>query len=235
MPATAFRFLRANGMIAVLGTVISPGGTINVTGGNTASPSDNQLLFYNASPDQPFPTVDLGPSSVLSAVGVFEQTANVDGLTTGSVLPGGSITVQGNIVAEWGAVLDVSGASVYIDEPASATGESGGGLQEQLSTGDLVSSNGGAITLKGKQLLYTDATLLGFCRGKLVRRGQPHDFPAAMPRPAIPMFRRRGPRVSLSLFPSWGSIAGIRFRSVRPAAWPCLMARLCPLRPAIPD
>ena len=39
---------------------------------------------------------------------------------TGTVLKGGTINVSGNIVAESGSTLDVSGTSGVVDEPASA-------------------------------------------------------------------------------------------------------------------
>ena len=59
--------------------------------------------------------MELGPDSVLSAAGTVIPTANHLGYNTGVVLNGGTITVSGNIVAERGALLDVSGISATLD------------------------------------------------------------------------------------------------------------------------
>ena len=108
------------------------------------------------------PTVDLGPDSLLSAAGVLELTPNNYNLRTGSVLSGGTVSISGNIVAEAGAVVDVSGASGVLSLP-SAAGSSG--LMTAGYVPTTVDSNGGTISLKGGSELFTDATLLGGAGG----------------------------------------------------------------------
>ena len=139
--------------VTVLGDIIAPGGSIGVTGGNSS--------FTGASGNAP--TVDLGPDSVLSTAGVVELTPNNYNLLTGSVLNGGTISVSGNIVAEAGAVLNVSGTSGVLDLPSAAS--SGSGLMTAGYAPTTVDSNGGTITLKGGSELFTDATLLGAAGG----------------------------------------------------------------------
>jgi filamentous hemagglutinin len=140
---------------AILGSIVAPGGTITIAGGSSFANVDNLSLLE--------PTVDLGPQSYLSTRGAVELTPSASGYTSGSVLPGGTITVSGNIVAEAGAVLDVSGASGVLDvTPTQA------GLASTISS-SLVplreNSNGGSITLSGSSELFTDATLLGAAGG----------------------------------------------------------------------
>ncbi|MEI8340679.1 MAG: hypothetical protein WCH43_03970, partial [Verrucomicrobiota bacterium] len=83
---------------------------------------------------------------------------------TGTVLNGGNISISGNIVAEAGAVLDVSGATGILDLPPANSGiRSKKPGNAMVST--TVTSNGGTITLDGKQELFTDATLIGATGG----------------------------------------------------------------------
>jgi filamentous hemagglutinin len=163
--------LAGRGMIAILGQVIAPGGTITIEGGNTTQLSDNMLLIYGSNPDDPFPTVDLGPDSLLSTAGEAEQSFNALGFTTGSVLPGGTITISGNIVAEQGAQLNVSGSSGVLDE---TLGSLGLGLMQIRSSpyiATTVDSNGGSIVLDAAQLLFDDATLMGGAGGNTAQGG----------------------------------------------------------------
>ena len=93
---------------------------------------------------------------------------------TGQVLPGGTISLIGNIVAEQGALLDVSGASDKLDIHPSRLGAN---LRPSANSGLTTTpwgrqsirlqldSNGGAIRLQGSQMLLSDATLRGFAGG----------------------------------------------------------------------
>lgn len=163
--------LAAHGTVAVLGSINAPGGTITITGGNTTGLSSNQLLFYESSANQPFPTVDLGPGSVLSTAGTTEQTVNTLGYDTGSVLPGGNIVINGNIVAEQGATINVSGASAVLDQTSASLGQSAGQIGSFAPVATRIDSNGGSITLNASQLLYCDATLLGAAGGSMAQGG----------------------------------------------------------------
>jgi filamentous hemagglutinin family protein len=163
--------LAPNGTIAILGKVVAPGGTITVRGGSTASASSNKLLFYNSSPDQPFPTVDLGHGSLLSTAGGFEQTVNNQGYLTGSVLPGGNVAITGNIVAESGATINVSGASALLSESQASLGLQGNRLSSLALVPTRIDSNAGSIAFNASQLFYDDATLLGSAGGPSAQGG----------------------------------------------------------------
>ena len=141
---------------AVLGTITAPGGVISISGGSNSS-----ALFLSQS-NIPIPTVDLGPESLLSTAGTTLLTPNSLGFRTGSVLPGGSITLSGNVVLESGSVLDVSGATDALDVDPGFIGQPiSNDPTAPLFVRATVDSNGGSITLNGQQELFTDATLLG--------------------------------------------------------------------------
>lgn len=139
--------------VAILGSVIAPGGSIAITGGK-----DSTVLFSDLA--HALPTVDLGPNSFLSTAGTTLLVPNALGYRTGSVLNGGDIKISGNIVAESGSKLDVSGASDVLDL---APGFSVGTVP--LTSADFIStrvdSNGGSITLTGSQELFFNGTISG--------------------------------------------------------------------------
>ncbi len=127
-------------------------------------------------------TVYLGPESVLSAAGVTVLNPDPYGRRTGTVLPGGSISVSGNIVAARGALLDVSGTSDLLDvHPLEAAPESSyqltarsgvvAPLYDLAAVRTKVDSDGGTITLTGGQMLFSDATLLGRAGGPTASGG----------------------------------------------------------------
>ncbi len=163
--------LAPSGLVAVLGSIDAPAGTITITGGDTTTAGVNGLLFYESNGSNPFPTVDLGPDSVLSTKGAVELTFNPLGFNTGTVLPGGNVNVTGNIVAEAGAVVDVSGASGILSETPSALGQGVSPLSGSAYVRTLVESSGGSISLNASQLLYNDATLLGNAGGSMAQGG----------------------------------------------------------------
>jgi len=163
--------------VSLLGSVYAPGGTITVTGA-TSFPS------LDPSPVNALPTVLIGPQSVLSTAGKVLLTPDpLDfGRRRGSVLKGGTITITGNIVAESGAVLDVSGATGVLDltllesgaaqtplVPANTGVNSPIGNLQTIPT--RIDSNGGTITLQGGQFLLSDATLIGKAGGSTATGG----------------------------------------------------------------
>jgi filamentous hemagglutinin len=173
-----------NGTISELGSIIAPGGTISITGGdvfNGADPQNHNLLFSSIA--GPLPTVDLGPDSFLSTKGVTEQIFNSARILTGIVLPGGDINITGNIVAEGavgtpgtsgyqpGAILDVSGNSGLLYELPNATGATTQTLARLGNSLTQVDSNAGTITFSVDQELYSDATLIGLAGGPSARGG----------------------------------------------------------------
>ncbi|MEY3896642.1 MAG: hypothetical protein RLZZ214_2162 [Verrucomicrobiota bacterium] len=145
--------------VALLGSVVSPGGAISVTGATKFPSNDPNLLL---------PTVFIGQSALLSAAGRTVLTENPYGLRQGKVLAGGSISVGGNIVAESGALLDVSGTRGILDLPPSS--KSLETVELNSTTGKTyvpveLHSDGGRITLTGARMLYSDATLIGRAGG----------------------------------------------------------------------
>jgi filamentous hemagglutinin len=143
----------------VQGSILAPGGKITISGGkNSAS-----LLFADSL--DPLVTVDIGANSVLSAAGTVEYTFNSVGFVTGSVLAGGTISISGNILAETGSTLNVSGATGILDvSPTQLAGSASQALSPALVAAR-VDSNGGSISLSGGQELVVDATLLGGAGG----------------------------------------------------------------------
>ncbi|MHA3772468.1 filamentous hemagglutinin family protein [Verrucomicrobiota bacterium sgz303538] len=163
---------------AVLGSLIAPGGTISINGAKNSA-----LLFPNldASLTQALPTVHIGANSTVSTAGTTVYVPDGRGYRAGIVLPGGNITISGNIVAESGATLDVSGTSGVLDvAPGYSTVNTPGVLPGLSINGSFlgaqlvplqIDSNGGSISLKGSQALFTDATLLGAAGGPTAMGG----------------------------------------------------------------
>lgn len=161
--------------VGLLGSIIAHGGTISITGAGQGV--GNRSI---GNQDTAVPTVDLAPGSVLDASGTTVFTPNPQGFETGTVLPGGTIKIDGNIVAEGAvlgasgtvlapaAVLNVSGASQVLDVPVTAAGPTAGAIGSTTGSSyarTRVDSNGGSISLKGELELFSDASLLGSAGG----------------------------------------------------------------------
>lgn len=166
--------------VTVLGTVIAPGGTVSIKGG-----SDSTAIF--AGEVQGLPTVDLGPDSEISTAGVTllrpDYLGRVPGeagyINTGSVLPGGSVILSGNIVTESdpsnpNSVINVSGWSDASDPwgllemaPQYSAGSSSAALAllGSLLVPTVEASNGGTITLNAGQALFPDKKMMGAAGG----------------------------------------------------------------------
>lgn len=163
--------------VAMFGSIEAPGGKITVTGASSY-PLPPGIEATNA-----LATVYLAPGSLLSTKGKVLYTPDQFGRTTGGVLPGGSITVSGNIVAAAGAVLDVSGTTgvldfhpsqlnlnYYLNGPLElpmvpATSGINSPLYQSLGVPMRVDSDGGTLTFSGKEMLFVDATLKGKAGG----------------------------------------------------------------------
>lgn len=161
--------------VAVLGSIFAPGGKISVSGAANSLP-----LF--ADQQHALTTVYMGSRSVLSAAGTSVLTPDPYGRRLGTVLPGGRISISGNIVAAAGALLDVSGASdtfdfspLATDVNAAVSVPANSGLTAPLfaqrTVPMRVDSDGGAIVLQGGQMLLSDATLLGVAGGPNAQGG----------------------------------------------------------------
>ena len=160
------------GTVTLLGSVIAPGGKISVVGSATFPLTTSQRLSVT----QALPTVHLGDNAHLSAAGVLQLKPDAFGRRVGTIHDGGTISVSGNILAEKGALMDVSGASGILDlDPSSleatdsARNQTASGLTSTplkiQGAATRVDSNGGTIDLSGSQMLRSDATLLGAAGG----------------------------------------------------------------------
>jgi filamentous hemagglutinin family protein len=154
--------------VTVLGKIGAPGGSILIEGA-AAFP---ELVAGPVA----LPTVYLGPSAHLSAAGTTVLLPDSYGRRRGFVQPGGTIEISGNIIAEAGSVIDVSGAADFLDLTPAEIGlvdtpdvPKSSGVNAPLSSLQVVrtrvESNGGSLFLNGSQMLLSDATLLGHAGG----------------------------------------------------------------------
>lgn len=145
---------------AIFGSIYAPGGAINVSGSKSSA-----LLFTDQG--HALATVDLAPGSILSTAGTTLLKPDPRNLRIGSVLAGGTIFLSGNIVAEAGALLDVSGATGILDlvPGAVASAAASGSFGGSVFVPTRVDSNGGSIIFSGGQELFIDATLRGGAGG----------------------------------------------------------------------
>ncbi len=145
--------------VEVLGEIFAPAGSISVSGGRSS-----QQVFPGVNDTTALTTVRLGAGSVLSAAGKLVLTPNLRGYRTGTVYGGGSVSAGGNIAAEAGSLVDVSGTTGEVDVPpgfvpASLLSNTSLGGAEYVRT--RVDSAGGSISFSGGQQLYLDSTLRG--------------------------------------------------------------------------
>ncbi len=150
------------GTIQLDGSLTAAGGSISIAGANAYLVAEHETV------DAVLPTVELGATSrldvsgaVLAPASLALPTGVLGDANTGAVLDGGSVVVQGNVVARKNAVIDVSGASGVLDLLPQYSGASAGGGFVPTR----VESNGGSINLKGGQVLVSNATLRGAAGG----------------------------------------------------------------------
>ncbi|WP_130230587.1 filamentous hemagglutinin N-terminal domain-containing protein, partial [Bradyrhizobium sp. Leo121] len=84
------------GSVVVAGTIIAPGGTVSLDGGNVKLAATAQILARGT------PTIYTDP---------------LTGLRSGNVLDGGTVSLSGGLMLDSSAVIDVSGTSGVIDDP----------------------------------------------------------------------------------------------------------------------
>lgn len=166
-------------LVGVYGEIHAPGGVIDIRGRSSFRlPPDIATSASFA-----LPTVHIGPTARLSAAGTTVLLPDLFGRKSGIIYPGGTIRISGNIVAEAGAILDVSGTSAVLDfHPTRLAGLAqplvprNAGLNSTpwgLRTVPVrVDSDGGLIELNGGQFLYSDATLLGRAGGESALGGK---------------------------------------------------------------
>lgn len=156
--------------VAVLGSVYAPGGKIQITGAK-----DSQTIGFSDI-TKPLTTVYLGSRSVLSTKGTTVREPDAYDRRIGQVLPGGEISVSGNLVAARGSVLDVSGAADRLDFhpavldpgrrfPSGLTSGLTSTLDSLLAERIRVDSDGGHLELSGGRMLFFDGTVHGAAGG----------------------------------------------------------------------
>ncbi len=142
----------------VLGSITTPGGRIAITGAN-AFPLSGAALA----------TVHIGSQARLSTAGRAVIREGRNDWREGLITAGGTISVSGNIVAERGSVLNVSGTAGTLDQPATYRSVNARpllGLSGQRHVPVRYATNAGTISLTGGQMLYSDATLVGRAGGR---------------------------------------------------------------------
>lgn len=136
--------LRTSGRMLVDGLVQAPGGAITLT-------LDGSLELAEYVPSQ---GIWLGQNAVLDASGHALINAS-NGIRSGSVLGGGSVTIQasrGYIVTDPSSLIDVSGASGVVDVLTQTSGSAVYRSQE-------VDSAGGSITLQAAEGMLLNGAL----------------------------------------------------------------------------
>ena len=164
-------------VVSFQGKAIVPGGSISIAGSSQYPSNETQ-------PGAAQVTVDLGPAASLSVAGKSLFTRDPLGLRAryGTVLPGGSVALSGNILARGpvvdadgvlldpGSFIDASGASSMVDLLPYQLGLSPGS-QSSATLPYQLDSAGGSISLTGKQALRSDATLVARSGGKTAAGG----------------------------------------------------------------
>lgn len=165
--------------VTLLGSVTAPGGSITVTGASSFPFTAQQ----NANITQALPTVFLGSAAALSVAGTVQLLPDAYGRQVGTVYPGGTITLSGNILAQQGSLLAANGASGTLDLPPASVASAVNVVNytaSGLTSAELdvpgvptrVDSNGGTISLLGSQMLLADSTLQGAAGGPTATGGQ---------------------------------------------------------------
>jgi filamentous hemagglutinin family protein len=156
--------------VRMLGGIIAPGGTVLVHGGPTYP--------ENAPSGIPLTTVQLASTASISTAGKTVYQFDTFGRRSGTVHAGGTITVEGNLIADSGALMDVSGAAAILDltpEEAGSPLRGIGAVTEWFQPAELVPtqvmSNAGTISLKGGEFLISRATLRGNAGGPNAQGG----------------------------------------------------------------
>jgi len=165
--------------VSMEGSIIAPGGTVAIhTRGEFLLPAD-----IKTNRAYPLPTIYIGSQATISTAGKSVFAPDIFGRRTGSLYSGGKISIHGNIVAESGAVLDVSGStSIFdihpsqLDKATQTKVPATSGLTSLpynlRTTPTQLDSDGGLLDLKGSEMLFTDASLIGRAGGPTATGGK---------------------------------------------------------------
>lgn len=138
--------LVGEGGVKVAGRLRAPGGTISISipSDETVDPTDSNGL---TDPGYvPSIGIDLAPTAVIDVSGTFIPIPNAQGLATGTLLAGGTVSLaaaRGFVTTEAGSTIDIRGASATLDVPNTA---SVGG-----DTSEIAASAGGSLNVRAPE------------------------------------------------------------------------------------
>ncbi len=144
--------LAGEGGVTVAGTLRAPGGAIDISIPSPAQVNPGDTSGVTDPGYLPNLSLDLTPTAVLDVSGTTVLTPNSQGLLSGTVLPGGTVTLtagRGTAVAEAGSVIDIQGTSALLDVANSSI--VAGNTQEVVASaaGSLTVSSPESISLLG--------------------------------------------------------------------------------------
>ena len=140
--------LRAGRQLTMLGAAVARGGKIALA---TSAPADTDPFESGVS-------LWLGANARLNTAGDYLENLDDTGRRIGDVIDGGSITLnagKGYVVAQAGAILDVSGQSAVLDV---ASGGATGPMEHRPVT---VASHAGSISIRAREGILFDGELRG--------------------------------------------------------------------------
>lgn len=141
----------------VLGRIVAPGGNISVTGASSFALASESVA-----------SVYIGSNAVLNTAGKAIIRRGINDWREGQILAGGTVNLTGNIVAESGSVINVSGTSGTLDQSRTYRNPNATpltGLRGQEYVPVRYETNGGTVNFTGSQMLFSDATLVGNAGG----------------------------------------------------------------------
>jgi len=150
--------LKLNAMrrLMINGSITAPSGDIKLTIGK--DPSSSEIVNYNNNQ-----VIWLGRNSSLDVSAATNIYLNSFGLSTGSVMNGGQITIdayKGSVVSESGATLKMNGTNAIIDIP------SGSGF-----TKTNIASKAGSLSIAARETIFWDASMEAYGGGSSVAGG----------------------------------------------------------------
>lgn len=156
------------GSIRFTGQTVSLHGLASAPGGRISGAAADTYASISPDPNRALPTLHLGPEARLDASGATVLVDDPRGLRSGFVLPGGEVHLQGNILAESGAVLDASGTRGTLDLPAASTrleNAPTGSFAGQPFAPATLETSGGRVVLRGETLLVSEASVSAHAGG----------------------------------------------------------------------
>ena len=148
--------LSGEGGVTVAGTLRAPGGSIQAS---IPSPGQVNPGDTNGITDPGYVStlgITLAPTAVLDVSGTAVLTPNSQGLLTGTIKPGGSVSLaatRGTVVTDAGSTINIDGTSATLD--VANAGNSGGFTRET------VASAGGSLTVSSPDSISLLGTLMG--------------------------------------------------------------------------